>query len=131
MIFLLKQRSPLYLKKTMKNLKILHRNIFALLRVTIYSQNINVSNFKAVCEEIYLFLLDHYPWVSITPTVHKFLAHTLSIHRSEDNHGLKIFSEEGLEQAHKQIRRFSEYLSQKSDTLLEMKDIFSQIYVIV
>ena len=51
----------------------------------------------------------------VSPEKSTFLAHTSQFIELNDNRGLKKLSEEGLEQAHKLIRRFSEYLSRKSD----------------
>ena len=60
-------------------------------------------------------MLDCFPWASITPTLHKLLAHSEELIR-ETNSGyiLKCFSEEGTESCNKLIRKYRESLSRKA-----------------
>ena len=45
---------------------------------------------------IYLLILDTFPWVGITPSLHKLLAHSEELIREcNSGCGLKSFSEEG------------------------------------
>ena len=52
--------------------------------------------------EHFILILDSFPWESITPTLHRVLAHSEEILKDLNfGHGLKCFSEEGSEASNK------------------------------
>ena len=53
------------------------------------------TNKKVFCKDTYEFIINSFPWVSITPTLHKLLAHIVELIRDHnEGYGLKNFSEE-------------------------------------
>ena len=72
---------------------------------------VNTQEFGILCTNTYLFILDYFLWASITPTLHKLLAHSEEILREVNNGcGLKSFSEEGSEACNKLLRKYRENL---------------------
>ena len=69
--------------------------------------------------------------VSVSNTLHKFLAHTFQFIERNDHIGLCNISEKGLEQGHKLIREFSTRLSmsRKSDSLLGLGEVAMRLIV--
>ena len=51
-----------------------------------------------LCSETYQCILTNFPWVHVTPTLHKFLAHAPQILSDfYEGSGLEDLSEEGIE----------------------------------
>ena len=81
-----------------------------------------------MCKDTYHLIIDTFPWVSITPTLHKVLAHSTElIQQFNGGRGLKSFSEEGLEASHKYIRRYREQLARKISFEANIKDVFIRL----
>ena len=77
---------------------VIHTNLSAILRVYNSNHEINVDNLEELCKTTYQTFLVDFPWASITPTLHKLLAHCTEIIRDcNDGQGLKDFSEECVE----------------------------------
>ena len=69
-----------------------------------------------------------FPWASITPTLHKVLAHSPQIiEEYNEGRGMKSFSKEGLEACHKYIRHFREQLARKTSFEANIQDIFTRL----
>ena len=69
-----------------------------------------------------------FPWVNVTPTLHKLLANCAELIRDCNNgRGLKEFSEEGLEACNKLIRRIREHLARKTCFSHNTKDVFIRL----
>ncbi|KAI6652467.1 hypothetical protein LOD99_7481 [Oopsacas minuta] len=83
--------------------KKIHRNLSALLRVANSNEILDVDRFRVLSQETYILILQTFPWVSISNTLHKFLAHAHQFIERNDRIGLCSHSEEGLEQGHKLI----------------------------
>ena len=93
----------------------LHAQLAAILKIFKSSQLVNTSDFGKLCRDTYLLMLDSFPWASITPTLHKLLAHSEQLIRETNSgYGLKSFSEEGTESCNKLIRKYRENLSRKN-----------------
>ena len=61
------------------------------------------------CQETYLLILDTFPWVSISPNLHKFLAHAEELIRDwNSSYGLKSLSGVGVESFNILVRRYRE-----------------------
>ena len=75
-----------------------------------------------------ILILDSFPWASITPTLHKILAHSEELIReSNAGFGLKDFSEEGTESCNKLIRKYRENLARKNSFETNLMDIFVRL----
>ena len=73
-------------------------------------------------------ILESFPWASITPTLHKLLAHSEElISESNSGFGLKEFSEEGTEACNKLVRKYRETLARKDSFETNIMDIFVRL----
>ena len=103
----------------------IHTQLSAILRIVNSDREINTQEFGILCTNTYLFILDYFPWASITPTLHKLLAHSEEILREVNNGcGLKSFSEEGSEACNKLLRKYRENLARKTSFADNATDIF-------
>ena len=74
-----------------------------------------------VCKDTYLLILESFPWASITPTLHKLLAHSEELIReSSSGFGLREFSEEGTEAWNKLVRKYRETLARKETNIMDI-----------
>ena len=89
---------------------------------------INSSDLGKLCKETYILVLDSFPWPSITPTLHKLLAHSEELIREHNSgYGLKSLSEEGSEACNKLVRRYREKLSRKNSFGCNTIDVFVRL----
>ena len=107
----------------------IHMNLSALLRVANSCESVNVERLRALSQETYLLILKNFPWVSVSNTLHKFLAHVHQFIERNNNVGLCNLSEEGLEQGHKLIREFSIHLCRKSNFFHGLSDVAMRLYI--
>ena len=100
----------------------------AILRIINSDRKIYTENFGDLCTNTYLLILDSFPWVGITPTLHRVLAHSEEILKDLNfGHGLKCFSEEGSEACNKLIRKYRENLARKCSFEDNVVDIFVRL----
>ena len=98
----------LYLSNTNR----LWAQLAAILRIFNSSQLVKTADLGKLCKDTYLLVLYSFPWASITPTLHKLLAHSKElIWETNSGYGLKCFSEEGTESCNKLIRKYRGNLS--------------------
>ena len=103
----------------------IHTYLGAILRVYNSGRRIDTEELSLACRKLYLLILNTFPWVNISPTLHKVLAHASDIISTFNNGiGLEPLSEEGLETSNKLIRRYRERLSGKFNFQDNIKDIF-------
>ena len=101
---------------------IIYTNLAAVLRIFNCDERIDNVKFATLCKDTYELIIRTFPWVSITPTLHKVLDHSAQlIEEFNDGRGLKSLSEEGLETCHKYIRRYRELLAEKYLSKLTLK----------
>ena len=106
----------------------LHTNQSAIIRVFNSNQEGDIELFDRLCKDAYEIILIRLPWANVTPSLHKLLAHSAElIHNCNDGHGMKVFSEEGLESCNKLIRRYREPLARKTSFSHNCKDIFLRL----
>ena len=74
-------------------------------------------------------IMETFPWISVSNTLHKFSAHVHQFIERNSNNGLCNLSEEGLEQGHKLIREFSSHLSRKSNFIKGLNDVATRMYI--
>ena len=72
--------------------------LFSLVKV-INSQKrkVDVDKVRQLGQQVYLELVQLFPWVVISPSVHRILAHSWEVILLNDSYGLGGLSEEGLE----------------------------------
>ena len=106
----------------------IHAQLGATLRILNSDRKINTNELGNMCRATYLLILESFPWVSITPSLHKLLAHSEELIRDcNSGYGLKCFSEERLESCNKLVRRFRENLSRKNSFESNIMDIFVRL----
>ena len=69
------------------------------------------------------------PWVVVTPSLHKLLAHAWELIEVNDCRGLKSWSEEGIESVNKHLRLIRTRLSRKNNQLINLHDCFSRLWI--
>ena len=96
------------------------RNLAIILRIMNSNEKVDANKLEILCKDTYEFIINSFPWVSITPTLHKLLAHLVELIRDHNGgYCLKSFLEEALEANNKYIRRLGITLPGKtSETLL-------------
>ena len=69
------------------------------------------------------------PWISITPAVHKLLAHSWELMQYNDNRGLGSLDESGLEGCNKILRSIRINMSRKVSQILNLVDTINRMWV--
>ena len=106
----------------------IHANLSAILRIINSDRMINTEEFGDLCTSTYLLIVESLPWVSITPTLHRVLAHSEEILEEFNlGRGLKSFSEEGSESCNKLLRRNRKNLARKYSFEDNVVDIFVRL----
>ena len=80
--------------------------------------------FEVYCLDTYEFLLTTWPWIRVSETVHRLLAHTTDIIILNKNQGLVRISEQGSESMHKVQRLTRAAGARKTSLLLGDVDMF-------
>ena len=70
-----------------------------------------------------------FPWVKVTETVHRTLAHSYELIAANDGRGLLEFSEENLESNNKFLCKFRTYLSRQSGQLVSLTDTGNRLWL--
>ena len=108
--------------------EIIHRNLAIILRIMNSSEKIDTIKLEVFCKDTHEFIIFSFPWVSITPTLHKLLAHLVELIRDlNEGYGLKNFSEVALEASNKYIRRFRENLARKTSYQDNIRDVIVRL----
>ncbi|KAI6659522.1 hypothetical protein LOD99_14447 [Oopsacas minuta] len=106
----------------------IHTQASAIFRVFNSSHKANILELGKLCKDTYLVILGSFPWASMTPTLHKLLAHFEELIReSNSSYGLKAFSEEGTESCNKLVRKYRENLARKVSFETKIIDIFVRL----
>ena len=100
-----------------------------ILRIMSSRYAINIPKYKNLCKSLYIYLLTELPWVSITPTLHKLLAHSSELIEANDGKGLCKLSEEGLETCHKRLREIRLKLSRKCSQKKNLTDCLNRLWI--
>ena len=96
----------------------------------IHSQKrkVNVDKFRTMTLEVYIKLIQCFPWCSISPSVHRILAHSWEVIQLNEGYGLGNLSEEGLEALNKYIRSRRETGARKDTTMHNFMDTFNHLW---
>ena len=107
-----------------------------ILRIVLSSEVVNVEAYKSFCLELYMHLLVGFcrphqkaTWLSITPTLHKLLAHSWELIMLNDGEGLKRLDESGLEGCNKILRTIRTKHARKTSQQACNTDCFSRMWV--
>ena len=109
-------------------LKIIQNNLSVILRIVNSKDHINCHGLENVCKKTYEISIIHFPWVRISPSLHKLLAHCFQlIKRYSNGYGLQSLSEECLEACNKYVRRYRENLARKTSFSDNFRDILVRL----
>ena len=75
-----------------------------------------------------LKLVSCFPWVVITPSVHRIMCHSWEVIQMNDSFGLGDVSEEGLELLNKNIRQMKEHGARKVTTEDNFRDCYNHLW---
>ena len=100
---------------------------------------VNIQEYKHYCNKLNHVLVNDFPlvvnrqlpspWISITPAVHKLLAHSWELMQNNDNRGLGSLDESGLEGCNKILRSIRINLSRKVSQTLNLVDTINRMWV--
>ena len=77
---------------------------------------------------MYLQLVELFPWIVVSPSVHRILAHSWVVILQNDCYGLGSQSEEGLEALNKWILRMRSTGARKISTLTNFTDTYNHLW---
>ena len=103
------------------------QQLSVIIRIVSCNEIINVQDLKKLCTELYLFLIQSFPrvtdkhvegpWISITPSLHKLLAHSWELIELNGDRGLRRLDESGLEGNNKILRGIRSKLGRKTSQM--------------
>ena len=120
------------------------QRLSVIIRIVNSKRLIKVDKFKEFCKNTYSFLLKSFPeqyngaretdddlktWISITPSLHKLLAHYWELIENNDDHGLGSLDESGLEANNKILRNIRIKLSRKTSQTANVTDTLNRLWV--
>ena len=108
-------------------------------RVLCSSELVNVKEYKKLCTELYLFLIRSFPrvikkhlpgpWISITPSLHKLLAHSWELIELNGDQGLRNLDESGLEGNNKILCGIRTKLARKTSQSANLVDTIRRLWM--
>ena len=111
------------------NLRQIHLGLCAAVKV-INSQKRqgNVEKLRKLTLLVLILIVTTFPWASISPSVHRILAHSWERIKMNNGHGLGDESEEGLEALNKFIRKLRAGGARKTSTFANFTDTFNHLW---
>ena len=109
-------------------LKELHQRFSIILRIVSSKSSVNDS-FEEYCLSTYKMFLNEFPWMKLSETVHRLLAHAPEAIRINENKGLGQLSESPLEAQHKLIRRYRSTLARLTSESDNLADVYNRLYM--
>ena len=93
------------------------------------NEPIFTGELEKLCKETYLLQVQTFPWATISPTLHRILAHGAEAVQANGGYGLGHYSEELLETLHKKIRNYRESLARKTSLQDNLEDVFRHLFI--
>ena len=91
-------------------------------------RKVDVDRVRALGQQVYLQLVQLFPWIVVSPSVHRILAHSWEVILQNDCYGLGSQSEEGLEALNKFILRMRSRGARKDSTLNNFTDTYNHLW---
>ena len=91
-------------------------------------RKVNVDKLRELSTEVNLKLVSCFPWVVITPSVHRIMCHSWERIQMNDSFGLGDVSEEGLEALNKNVRQIQEHGARKVTTEDNYRDCYNHLW---
>ena len=100
-----------------------------ILRIINSRETVKIEKFRSFCIETYVIQLETFPWNNVTPTVHRYLAHSADAIFRNSSTGLAQLSEAPLESMHKNMRFFRKNLARKVNLDMNLTDAYSRLWL--
>ena len=120
-------------------MEILGQRLSIILRVLSSKRKVDVEKYKQYCIDTNVLFITEFPrvihtdlpgpWISITPSVHKVLAHSWELIQHNDGHGLGNLDESGLEGCNKILRSIRKTLSRKISQDANLTDTLNRLWL--
>ena len=110
-------------------LRTLLQNFNIILRILGSRESIRTQEFGEFCLDTNLLFVDLFPWMEVTPSIHRFLAHGAQIIALNDGKGLGQLSEAPLESTHKVLRKVRLNLSRMTCLSDNLDDTFGRLWM--
>ena len=91
-------------------------------------RGVNIEKVRALTQDVYLAIVENFPWVVVSPSVHRILAHSWERMELNSGFGLGDQSEEGLEALNKMIRSRREHGARKDSTENNFRDCYNHLW---
>lgn len=104
------------------------RRIYMILQTISSGFQINTEKFQQYCLDTAQLYVDLYPWMPMTPTLHKLLIHSAEI----VNHALLpigMLSEEAQEARNKDFKSYRENFARKTSRTDNLTDIVNRLFI--
>ena len=110
-----------------------------ILRIMSSKKKVNVEAYKQFCIDLNMHIITQFPreisrtlpgpWVSITPSLHKVLAHSWELIMLNEGFGLGSLDESGLEGNNKILRGIRTKLSRKNSQQNNLEDTLHRLWL--
>ena len=104
------------------------QNLSVILRIVSSKSKVNVPVYKDFCCDLYVFLVDSFPWISITGSVHKVIGHSWELIELNGGYGMGSLDELGMEGCHKVLRGIRTRLSRKISQQANLLDTIRRMW---
>ena len=115
------------------------QQLSVIIRIVCSNEIINIQELKNLCTELYAFLIRSFPrvtkqhlpgpWISITPSLHKLLAHSWELIELNGERGLRNLDESGLEGNNKILREIRTKLGRKTSQIANLIDSLRRMWL--
>ena len=110
--------------------KEIHLGLCSIVRIiNTQRQKIKLNEFKEFCTEVYLKIVEYWPWAVMSPSIHRILAHAGELMEANEGRGLGGESEEGLESVNKFIKSLRKESARKTSTEANFLDCFNHLWM--
>ena len=100
-----------------------------ILRILNSREQVQIKKFHDFCLETYILQLQTFPWMHVSPTVHRYLAHASQAMQKNGGYGLGQLSEAPLESIHKNMRFARKFLSRKTNLAHNLDDVYARLWL--
>ena len=93
-----------------------------IMRLAQCTRKLNVDKLEDLCQRQNLLIVNTWPWVKLTPSLHELYAHLPDLVRNNNDYGLGDLSEENLESLHRNFKDDRENFSRLFSVREMLKD---------
>ena len=109
-------------------------HLWVIIKIYNSKRKVNIEKYKEFCVLTYNHILANFNntdsrWINISPTLHSILAHSWELIQNNDDKGLGVFSEGGLENCDKFLRFYRRNLSRKINQETNMEDCHTRLWL--